>query len=173
MDHALFGLGFLVLSEPHHRHLQLDHEQLNLALLDELPQCLQKPILPELLAAEGHALGGQVADGPVEHLQSEELLDQGVVLQEGGLEHGGHVVFVDESALTGEVLVDDSEDGQDIPASGAALEEFVVDSEDGQEEFPGEGEVELGVFADELSDQGKDVEHAEFEVLVWRVFLPM
>jgi len=53
------------------------------------------------------------------------------------------------------------------------LKEFVIDSENGEQEFPSEGEVELGVLADELSDEGEDIEHAELEVLVWRVFLPM
>ena len=80
-------------------HLQLDHEQLDLALLDELAEGLQQQVLRELLGAEHQALGRQVADSPVEHLQSEELLNEGVVLKQRGLQQGSHAVLVDEPAL--------------------------------------------------------------------------
>ena len=52
------------------------------------------------------------------------------------------------------------------------MEEFVVNSEDCEEEFASEREVELRILANKLSDQGEDIKHAEFEVLIWRVFLP-
>lgn len=173
MGHALLCLAFFLLAQPHHRHLQLHHEQLYLALLDELSQCLQQTVLPELLTAECHALRRQVDNGPVEYLQSEKLLNQRVVFKKSSLEGSCHVVLVDKSALAGEVFIYDCENGQNVPAAGAALKEFVIDSENGEQEFPSEGEVELGVLADELSDEGEDIEHAELEVLVWRVFLPM
>ena len=97
----------LLLAEPHHGHLQLDHEQVDLALLDELRQCGQHAVLGELLRREDEALGGQVADGAVEDLEGEQFLDERVIFEEGGLERGDHAVLVDQSSLPGEVLVDD------------------------------------------------------------------
>ncbi len=45
-------LLLLPLAEPHHRHLELHHEQLHLVLLDKLAQGLQNPVLRELLSTE-------------------------------------------------------------------------------------------------------------------------
>lgn len=168
----LFFLLLLLLAEPGHRHLQLHQEQLHLAFLDELSEGLQKPVLSEFLTAEGYSFGCQVANCPVKDLQGEKLLNQRVVFEKGCFEGAGHFVLVDESALAREVFVEDCEDGEDVSAAGGALEEFEVDAEDGGEELSGEGEVELGVLADEFGDEGKDVEHPEFEALVGRVFLP-
>jgi len=178
-DDGSDGLGLrraavlgVLLAEPHHGHFELDHEELDLALLDELREGLQHAVLLELLRGEEQALGGEVADGPVEHLQREQLLDQRVVLQQRVLERGQHAVLVHQPALPREVLVDDREDGEDVALAGGVLEELVVDAEDGDEEFAGEGEVELGVFSDELSDEGERVQHAELDALVVGVVLP-
>lgn len=114
------GLGVLF-SEPHHGHFQFDHEELDLTLLDELRQRLQHAVLLELLGGEKQALGGQIANGSVEDLQSEQLLDEGVVLQERVLKCGEHVVFVHEASLPRKVLIDDGEDSQDVASSTGAL----------------------------------------------------
>ena len=137
-DDGSDGLGLaraavlgVLLAEPHHGHFELDHEELDLALLDELGEGLEHAVLLELLRGEEESLGGEVADGPVEDLEREELLDERVVLEEGVLERGQHVVLVDQPALAREVLVDDGEDGEDVALAGGVLEELVVDAEDG------------------------------------------
>jgi len=95
----------LLSSQPKHSHLQFDHKQLNLALLHKLRQCLQHSVLGELLSGKEESLGGQVANSTVEHLQSEQLLNQVVILQKRCFKSVGHVVFIHQSTLTTEVLV--------------------------------------------------------------------
>ncbi len=159
------------LSEPHHGHLEFDHEELDLTLLDELCQSLQYAIFFELLGGEEEALGSQVANSTVEDLQGEQLLNKGVVLQERVLKSGKHVVLVHEASLTRKVFVDDGKDGKDVATATGALKELIVDPKDSDEELAREWEVELGVFSNELSNQRKRVQHAELDVLVMGIIL--
>lgn len=128
-------------------------------------------MLGELLRGEDQPLGGQVADGAVEDLKSEELLNEGVIFEEGGLESGDHVVLVNQSTLSREVLVDDRQNGEDVAPAAGLLQQFIVDAEDGDQELAGEGEVELGVFSNELGYEGEDVDHPKFDVLIVSIVL--
>jgi len=86
-------------SQPCHRHLQLHHEEVDVTLLDKAGQRFEDLVPSELLGREGNPLGGQVADGTVEHLQGKQFLDEGIVLQKSSLEGVGHSVLVDQSTL--------------------------------------------------------------------------
>jgi len=104
---ALFvlRLALLLSSQPIHSHLQFNNKQFNLTLLHKLRQSLQHSVLGELLSGKEESLGGQVANSTVEHLQSEQLLNQVVILQKRCFKSVGHVVFIHQSTLTTEVLV--------------------------------------------------------------------
>lgn len=104
------------------------------------------------MSGEDKSLGGQVADSSVEHLQSEQFLDQRVVLHQRSLQHVDHVVLVDQTTLAGKVLVNNRQDGQDIASARRFLEQFVVDPKDSDQELPCEGKVKFGVFSDEFCD---------------------
>lgn len=104
------------------------------------------------MSGEDKSLCGQIADSPVEHLQSEQLLDQRVVLHQRGLQHVDHVVFVDQTTLAGKVLVNNRQDCQDIASARRFLEQLVVDPKDGHQELPCERKVKFGVFSDEFGD---------------------
>ena len=69
------------------------------------------------------------------------------------------------------VLVNHSQNSQDVLATATGLQQLVVDPEDGQQELPGEREIEFGILTDELSNYGQDVEHTKFDGLVLSVFL--
>lgn len=104
------------------------------------------------MGREDKPLRGQVADGSVEHLQSEQLLDQGVVFHQRSLQRVDHVVLVDQTTLAGKVLVNNRQYGQDIPSARRFFEQFVVDPKDSDQELPCEWKVKFGVFSDELGD---------------------
>lgn len=128
-------------------------------------------MLGELLRGEHQPLGGQVADGSVEDLEGEQLLNERVIFEEGGLERRDHVVLVDQPTLSREVLVNDRQNGKNIPLSTGLLQQLVIDAEDSDQKLASEGEVELGVFSNELSDERQDVQHPKFDILIVSIVL--
>ena len=165
---VLLRTGF---SQPDHRHFELNREQFDLTLLNEVSKSLQNAVLGELLGTEDKSLGGEVTDGPVENFQGEQFLDQGIVLEKGGLESAGHRVLVDESTLTTEVFVNHSQDGQDVFPASTVFEQFIVDAENRKEELSSEREVEFRIFSNQFGNEGQHVEHVKLCVLVLALIL--
>lgn len=55
--------------------------------------------------------------------------------------------------MSGKVLVNDGENGEDVFFAGRLFEKLVVDAEDSDEELASEREVEFGVLSDEFCDE--------------------
>lgn len=84
-------------------------------------------MLRELGRSEGDAFAGQVEDGSVEQLQTEDLADQAEVGEQRVLEFLLHVQFLEQSPLVGKIVVDDRQDSENRILLGAILEQPVVD----------------------------------------------
>lgn len=109
------GLRNLALSlEEKHCHFHFDHKKLNFTLWNEVWKSFQKLEFAEIRHWKVDSFCHQVRDCLVEHFQSEKLFDKLVILKKRSFQIIRNVVFIYEPTLSWKVLINDSEDGEDV-----------------------------------------------------------
>jgi hypothetical protein len=157
--------------EEKHGHFHFDHKKLNFTFGNEVWKSFQKLEFGEIRHWKVDSFCHQVSDCLVEYFQSEKLFDKLVILKKRPFQIIRNDVLIYESALSWKVLINDSEDGEDVFPFWGLDEEFIVDSEHGHQEFSGKREVEFRILSNQLCNYWKHIKHLNLNAVIGRLIL--